>query len=194
LKEEAKDCEINGGGLKKWVDTRWHTMYDCVDSIMRHKTPLENVRFYVLYLFIKMLYCILLIYIFLYLKLKSQNPEILSTAVLSILRSRAFFDDVRALACTLRPVKQSIAVLESKSCTLADCFFGLAKLGTAIKKLPDNDHHTFRRQCISIFNRHYAEFADPVYLLCFFLDPSYTGKLLYCSNLLNISKLYLFLY
>jgi len=83
---------------------------------------------------------------------------------------------VRALSCTLRPVKQSIATLESQSCTLADCFFGLAKLGTAIKKLPDNDHHTFRRQCISIFNHRYTEFADLAYLLCFFLDPSYTGK------------------
>ena len=68
-----------------------------------------------------------------YLKLKSQ-PKILSILVLSILRSRAFFDDVRALTCTLRPIKQSIAALESQSCTLANCFFGLAKLGTAIKK------------------------------------------------------------
>ena len=110
-----------------------------------------------------------------YLKLKSQ-PEILSTSVLSILRLRAFFDDVRALTCTLRPIKQSIAALESQSCTLANCFFGLAKLGTAIKKLPSNDYRTFRHQCISIFNRRYAEFADPIYLLCFFLDPSYTGK------------------
>ncbi|PKK79757.1 hypothetical protein RhiirC2_842359 [Rhizophagus irregularis] len=42
LKEEAKTCDISDGGLKKWVDTRWHTMYDCVDSIMRHKTLLEN--------------------------------------------------------------------------------------------------------------------------------------------------------
>jgi len=80
------------------------------------------------------------------------------------------------LAFTLRPVKQSIAVLESQTCTLADCFFGLAKLGAAIKKLPDNDYRVFRRQCISIFNRRYTEFADPIYLLCFFLHPRYTGK------------------
>ncbi|GBB89589.1 hypothetical protein RclHR1_16300005 [Rhizophagus clarus] len=143
LKEAAKACEISGGGLKKWVDTRWHTMYDCVDSILRHK-------------------------------LKSEIPEILSTAVLSVLQSHAFFDDVRALTCTLRPVKQSIAALESQSCTLADCFFGLAKLGAAIKKLPDNDYQVFHRQCISIFNHRYAEFADPIYLLSFFLHPSYT--------------------
>ncbi|CAG8628466.1 16073_t:CDS:2 [Rhizophagus irregularis] len=148
LKEEAKACGISGGGLKKWVNTRWHTMYDCVDSIMRHKVPLEN--------------------------LKCEKPKNLSTAVLSVLRSRAFFDDVRALAFTLRPIKQSIAALESQSCTLADCFLGLAKLGAAIKKLPNNDHRVFRQQCISIFNRRYAEFADPIYLLCFFLHPYYT--------------------
>ncbi|CAB4404603.1 unnamed protein product [Rhizophagus irregularis] len=148
LREEAKACNINGGGLKKWTDTRWHTMYDCVDSIMRHKVPLEN--------------------------LKCEKPETLSTAVLSVLRSCAFFDDVRALAFTLHPIKQSIAALESQSCTLADCFLGLARLGAAIKKLPNNDHRVFRQQCISVFNRHYAEFADPIYLLCFFLHPYYT--------------------
>ncbi|CAB4479826.1 unnamed protein product [Rhizophagus irregularis] len=148
LKEEAKACDINGSGLKKWADTRWHTMYDCVDSIARYKVPLEN--------------------------LKRERPEILSTAVLTVLRSRAFFDDVRALAFTLRPIKQSIAELESQSCTLADCFLGLAKLGAAIKILPNNDYRTFRQQCISIFNHRYAEFADPIYLLCFFLHPSHT--------------------
>jgi hypothetical protein len=87
-----------------------------------------------------------------------------------------FFDDIHALAFTLRPIKQSIAEFESQSCTLADCFLGLVKLGAAIKKLLNNDYRTFRQQCISIFNHHYAEFADPIYLLCFFLHPSYTGK------------------
>ncbi|PKB98047.1 hypothetical protein RhiirA5_427920 [Rhizophagus irregularis] len=53
LKDEAKACDISGGGLKKWVDTR------CMIVQMRHKIPLEN--------------------------LKSENPGILSTAVLSVL-------------------------------------------------------------------------------------------------------------
>ena len=92
------------------------------------------------------------------------------------MRSRAFFDDVRALSFTLCPIKQSIAALESQSCTLANCFLGLVRLGAAIKKLPENDHRTFRQQCISIFNRRYAKFDDPIYLLCFFLHPFYTGK------------------
>ncbi|PKY30949.1 hypothetical protein RhiirB3_487798 [Rhizophagus irregularis] len=73
---------------------RYH-MYDCVDSIMRHK-------------------------------LKCEKHETLSTSVLSALRS----------------LEQSIAALELQSCTLADCFLGLARLGGAIKKLPNN-HRVF---------------------------------------------------
>jgi hypothetical protein len=95
--------------------------------------------------------------------------------VLSILRSRAFFDDVCVLAFALHPIKKAILRLESQSCTLADCFIGLIQLGAAINKLPKNDCRVFRRQCIAIFNKRYNEFADPVYLLCFFLHPGYKG-------------------
>ncbi|RIA92115.1 hypothetical protein C1645_821092 [Glomus cerebriforme] len=63
--------------------------------------------------------------------------------------------------------------LESQSCILVDCFLELAQLGTAIKKLPEHDYFTFRHQCIAIFNKCYTEFADPLYLLSFFLHPGY---------------------
>jgi hypothetical protein len=51
LKKEAKICNVNGGGLKRWVNTRWHTMFDCIDSIKRHKEVLEKVNYYIIYLF-----------------------------------------------------------------------------------------------------------------------------------------------
>lgn len=38
-----KKFNIIGGGLKQWVITRWHTVYECVNSIFRLKEPLENV-------------------------------------------------------------------------------------------------------------------------------------------------------
>ena len=44
LKKEAKCFNISGGGLKRWVNTRWHTMFDCVDSIKRYKEVLEKVN------------------------------------------------------------------------------------------------------------------------------------------------------
>ncbi|KAF0503044.1 zinc finger bed domain-containing protein 1-like [Gigaspora margarita] len=147
LKEEIRKFNIIGGGLKQWVNTRWHTVYECVNSIIRLKEPLENLRY--------------------------NSPEILSQAVISILRSRAFFDDVRVLVFILGPVKKAITILESRSCNLADCFCELIHLGASINKLSLSDHSTFRKQCIAIFNKRYNEFADPLYLLCFFLHPQY---------------------
>ena len=110
-----------------------------------------------------------------FLKLQTDYENLLPQAILTILRSRAFFDDVRALAFALHPIKKAILTLESQSCTLADCFLGLARLGAAIKNLPENDYSVFRRQSIAIFNKRYAEFADPLYLLSFFLHPGYKG-------------------
>ena len=33
LESYAKDLKIKGGGLKTWVETRWTTMFESVDSI-----------------------------------------------------------------------------------------------------------------------------------------------------------------
>ncbi|CAG8439691.1 4848_t:CDS:2 [Scutellospora calospora] len=42
LKTLADENLIEGGSLKQWVDTHWHTMYDCVFSIIsKHRTWLS---------------------------------------------------------------------------------------------------------------------------------------------------------
>ncbi|CAG8691156.1 14096_t:CDS:2, partial [Dentiscutata erythropus] len=76
--------------------------------------------------------------------LRYNSPEILSQAVISILRSRAFFDDVRILVYILGPVKKAITILESRSCNLADCFCELIHLGASINKLSLSDHSIFQ--------------------------------------------------
>lgn len=43
LEKYVKDFNIEGGGLKTWVETRWTTMFDAVDSIWRLKLALEKV-------------------------------------------------------------------------------------------------------------------------------------------------------
>ncbi|CAG8594516.1 23700_t:CDS:2, partial [Gigaspora margarita] len=127
----AEENLVEGGGLKLWVDTRWHTMYDCVFSIIRYKVPLEMIH----------------------------NNDVVNVSVQSILRTRAFFDDLNALAFVLHPIKLAISTLESQDFSLADCFIDLVCLGAAIKRLPKNDHHNFRQQAIAIFNRRFAEEA-----------------------------------
>ncbi|CAJ0923918.1 19347_t:CDS:2 [Entrophospora sp. SA101] len=72
LRTLAKENHVEGGGLKQWVNTHWHTMYDCVLSIINHKVTLEMIL--------------------------NDNPEILNTSVQTILHKRAFFDDLKALA------------------------------------------------------------------------------------------------
>uniref|UniRef100_U9SRZ1 Uncharacterized protein n=1 Tax=Rhizophagus irregularis (strain DAOM 181602 / DAOM 197198 / MUCL 43194) TaxID=747089 RepID=U9SRZ1_RHIID len=69
LKKEAKICNISGGGLKRWVNTQWHTMFDCVDSIRRHKEVLE--------------------------KLQTDYENLLPQAILTILRSQKTNEEIR---------------------------------------------------------------------------------------------------
>ncbi|CAG8843168.1 43381_t:CDS:2, partial [Gigaspora margarita] len=85
LKILAEENLVEGGGLKRWVDTCWHTMYDCVFSIIRHKVPLEII-------------C---------------NRDNIDILVQSVLRTRAFFDNLYALAFVLHPIKIAISILES---------------------------------------------------------------------------------
>ncbi|RHZ76180.1 hypothetical protein Glove_202g62 [Diversispora epigaea] len=54
-----------------------------------------------------------------------------------------------------------------------DCFLRLARLGAAIKNLPENDHRIFKQECIQIFNKRFAEFEDNAWLVCFFLHPGF---------------------
>jgi hypothetical protein len=110
-----------------------------------------------------------------------DSSNLLSPASLGVLKSRAFFDDLRTLSFALHPLKKAISNLESRDCTLSDCFIGLAQLGAAIKKLSSTDHRMFRRQSITIFNKRFKEFNDKAYLLCFFLHPGYKGKIILFS-------------
>src|SRR5205807_9459714 len=43
LKDLANEGAVEEGGLKQWVETRWHTMYDCANSVLHHRIPLETV-------------------------------------------------------------------------------------------------------------------------------------------------------
>ncbi|CAG8816932.1 30325_t:CDS:2, partial [Racocetra persica] len=70
--------------------------------------------------------------------LKRDNVNV---SMQSILRTRAFFDDLNALAFVLHPIKLAISILESQNCSLADCFIGLVYLGAAIRRLSENDYH-----------------------------------------------------
>ncbi|CAG8783129.1 15926_t:CDS:2, partial [Gigaspora rosea] len=137
LRTLTEENLIEVGGLEQWVDTRWHTMYNCVFSVIRHKVPLEIIR--------------------------NNNSDILNTSVQAILRTRAFFDDLNALAFVLYPIKIAISTLESRDCSLADCVVSLVRLGTAIKRLPENDYLNFHIVWAQGTFRHILLAADNFY-------------------------------
>ena len=66
LNKEAKNFQVNGGSLKRWVNTRWHTMFDCVDSIRRHKEVLEKVNIKLLFVYHYIISIKLFIYLFIF--------------------------------------------------------------------------------------------------------------------------------
>ncbi|PKB97633.1 hypothetical protein RhiirA5_432758 [Rhizophagus irregularis] len=45
------------------------------------------------------------------------------------MNKRGFFQDVQDLATIIKPIKESIILLENQEANLADCFFSLAQLG-----------------------------------------------------------------
>ncbi|CAH1770183.1 3189_t:CDS:2, partial [Entrophospora sp. SA101] len=151
LKSQIEKHRIQGGIIKSYVKTRWTSVHECLDSIIRLKRCLEEIR-------------------------DEHSTSISNNSVISILRSRAFFEDVGYLANTLLPIKLAILEVEGRSTNLADCYISLLRIAAVIRNLPSNDYKFFRNHCISVFNKRYKEFDDPIYLLAFFLHPAYKGN------------------
>jgi hypothetical protein len=95
--------------------------------------------------------------------------------------TRGFFEDVRQMITVLKPIKNAIEILESKTTTLADCFLQLCQLAFIINHIPTtvNIYEDFRNYCIDQFNERWKEFEHPVFILSYFLHPLYRGKLFY---------------
>ena len=53
FKDLMKKHQVEGGGLKTYVETRWTTVYEAVNSIVRNKKVLEEVL-------INLFHCIIL--------------------------------------------------------------------------------------------------------------------------------------
>ncbi|CAJ0649903.1 13153_t:CDS:2, partial [Entrophospora sp. SA101] len=76
------------------------------DSIIRLKRCLEEIR-------------------------DDHSTSISNNSVISILRSRAFFEDVGYLANTLLPIKLAILEVEGRSTNLADCYISLLRIAAS---------------------------------------------------------------
>ena len=152
LKEKIRQHGISDGGLKTYVETRWTTVHECVSSIVRLKSCLEEIR--------------------------DNHSEVVTTpAILTILHSRGFFHDMQHLSKVLFPIKNAILAVEATNSTLADAYIYLIKIASSIQNLPTDEYKGFRNHCIRKFNHRFEEFNDPIYKLAFFLHPAFRKAL-----------------
>ncbi|CAG8717340.1 16993_t:CDS:2, partial [Cetraspora pellucida] len=79
------------------------------------------------------------------------------------------------LSKVLKPIKETIICLESKTSNLADCYLGYLRLAIAIKNIFQDHHLMFYRKCVSIFNERFHMFDYDEYLLAYYLHPQYHG-------------------
>ncbi|EXX65195.1 ribonuclease H-like domain-containing protein [Rhizophagus irregularis DAOM 181602=DAOM 197198] len=152
LELKIKEKQIGGGGLKTYLDTRWTTVYEMLDSICRLEICLKEVI--------------------------GENSNIItSEAVKTIInQKRGFFNDVYDLANIMKPIRDAILSLESNKSTLADCYFSLACLGQSINKIPDeNENVRFHQHAIKSFNERFKMYDFDEYLLAYYIHPSYKG-------------------
>ncbi|GES77786.1 ribonuclease H-like domain-containing protein [Rhizophagus clarus] len=149
---KIQEKRILGGGLKTYLDTRWTTVHEMLDSISRLEICLKEIV--------------------------NKNPNVIaSEAVKTIInRKRGFFNDVCDLANIMKPIKEAILNLESNKATLADCYFFLAYLGQSINKIPEDDHVAFRQHAIKTFNERFKLYNFDEYLLTYYIHPRYRGK------------------
>jgi hypothetical protein len=62
---------------------------------------------------------------------------------------------------------------------MASIFLELIKMAVAIKKIPNSIDSDFKKKCIGIFNKRWAQFDTDTYLIAYFLHPKYRGKFNY---------------
>ncbi|CAG8732049.1 2520_t:CDS:2, partial [Dentiscutata erythropus] len=74
--------------------------------------------------------------------------KITNNKVITILKSRGFFDDMQYLTEILAPIKSAILEVEGSQSNLADCYIALLKIGAAINTLPQKEYYKFRNHCI----------------------------------------------
>ncbi|CAG8829029.1 188_t:CDS:2, partial [Racocetra persica] len=97
LQQAINELNISGGGLKKFIDTRWVSAYECTLSVSR----LERA----------------------FIKIINENPDLITNrSVKQILKKAFFFVDLKILVKILAPIRAIIMNLEAQSTTLADCF------------------------------------------------------------------------
>ena len=97
-------------------------------------------------------------------------------ATKNLINDRQFWINVEQLRNLIIPVKRAVKDVEFQGTTLADVFVELVKIAIAVQEIPAPLNDQFRRDCIAIYNKRWKQFDTDLYLLAYFLHPSYRGN------------------
>src|SRR6266542_1053054 len=141
-------------GLKIYLDKKWITIYEMLDSISQLEICLKEII--------------------------NENLNVITNEAIKTIinRKRGFFNDVINLANIMKPIKKikkAILNLKSSKVTLADCYFYLAYLSQSINKISEDNHVIFRQYAIKIFNECFKAYDFDEYLLAYYIHPGYKG-------------------
>ncbi|CAB5365650.1 unnamed protein product [Rhizophagus irregularis] len=84
--------------------------------------------------------------------------------------------NVEQLHTILAPAKKAIQAVEANSSNMASIFLQLIQMAVEIKKISNYFDPNFKKNCINIFNKRWAQFDTDTYLVAFFLHPRYRDK------------------
>lgn len=146
--------------LKSFVKTRWHSIYDCFNSINKNKASLITLG------------------------MRNQNE--INQNIKLIINNATFWDEIQIGIKVTKPIKESIKCLESRQATLSDCFFHLMKIFSFVYKIDDN--HLIKSKIIASLIRRLNELDIELMALCYFLHPYYRGIGIQNSYIYNIKK------
>ena len=75
---------------------------------------------------------------------------------------------MRIFIFVLKPLYNTVLVLEKRTADLSDCYFRLAYISAIMKKLPYQINQEFQNHYIKVNNNWFQEFDEDSYLLAFF--------------------------
>ncbi|CAG8848990.1 40645_t:CDS:2, partial [Gigaspora margarita] len=148
LRNTISSMNIGGGSLETYCETRWVSIYDTTNFIVRVRPAID--------------------------KILEEQPDIFTNQEVFEIASDEndiFYTFCRRIALIFEPVKRVITLLESHMASLADCFLGIIQIAAAFRRIPTSNN--FRSLAIAAFNRRYQQFDISPYVLTYFLHPYY---------------------
>ncbi|CAG8456259.1 23334_t:CDS:2, partial [Gigaspora rosea] len=143
LRDTISSMNIRGGSLETYCETRWASIYDTANSIIRVRPAINKPDIF-------------------------TNREVFKIVNYE---NENFYTSCRKIALIFEPIKRVITLLESYIASLADCFLAIVHLASAFRRIPISNN--FRSLAITAFNRRYQEFDISPYVLTYFLHPNY---------------------